>query len=121
MISHRKMKSQLPDISVKLIVSINRRENLESSMENVDLAIKYAKLHPNIICGIDLSGDPTQKTFIDFVPLLTKAKEHGLKMALHCGEVDNEQEISDMLNFGMDRLGHGTYVNGILIYTESSN
>lgn len=107
------MMSELPNILVKLIVSINRRESLESSMENVDLAIKYAKLHPNIICGVDLSGDPTQKTFTDFMPLLTKAKDNGLKLALHCGEIDNESEIADMLNFGMDRLGHGTYINGI--------
>lgn len=109
------MRSQLPDILVKLIVSINRRESLESSMENVDLAIKYAKLYANVICGIDLSGDPTQKAFVDFVPLLTKAKEHGFKLALHCGEVDNQSEITDMLNFGMDRLGHGTFINGILL------
>lgn len=106
------MKSQLPNILVKLIVSINRRESLESSMENVDLAIKYAKLHPNVICGVDLSGDPTQKTFNDFMPMLEKAKEHGFKLALHCGEVDDQTEIMDMLNFGMDRLGHGTYING---------
>lgn len=106
------MKSQTTNILVKLIVSINRRESLKSSMENVDLAIKYAKLYPNIICGVDLSGDPAQKTFNDFMPLLQRAKEHGLKLALHCGEIDNQSEITDMLNFGMDRLGHGTYING---------
>lgn len=109
------MKSQTPDILVKLIVSMSRRDDLELSMENVDLAIKYTKIYPDVICGVDLSGDPAHKTFIDFVPLLQKAKEHGLKLALHCGEIDNQSEITDMLNFGMDRLGHGTFINGVLI------
>lgn len=107
------MKSTTPDILVKLIVSINRRESLEASMQNVDLAIKYAKLYPNIICGVDLSGDPAHKTFTDFIPALQKAKEYGLKLALHCGEIENQSEIADMLKFGMDRLGHGTYINGV--------
>lgn len=107
------MKSQTPGTLVKLIVSINRRECVAASMENVDLAIKYAKLYPNIVCGIDLSGDPAHKTFADFMPLLKKAKEHGLKLALHCGEIDNQSEITAMLNFGMDRLGHGTYISGM--------
>lgn len=107
------MQADAPDILVKLIVSVNRREPLQASMENIDLAIKYAKLYPNIVRGVDLSGDPAHKTFVDFVPLLQKAKEHGLKLALHCGEIDNQSEIADMLQFGMDRLGHGTYINGM--------
>lgn len=106
------MRSQTPEILVKLIVSLNRRESVAASTENVDLAIKYAKLYPNIVCGIDLSGDPAHKTFADFMPLLEKAKVHGLKLALHCGEIDNPSEITAMLNFGMDRLGHGTCING---------
>lgn len=71
------------------------------------------KLHPNIICGVDLSGDPACKTFADFQPALTKAKNAGLKLALHCGEIDNQAgEISAMLAFGMNRLGHGTFIKG---------
>lgn len=107
------MRSQTPDTLVKLILSINRREPVAASMENVDLAIKYAKLYPSIVCGVDLSGDPAQQQFNDFMPLLQKAKEHGLKLALHCGEIDNQAEITAMLNFGMNRLGHGTYINGM--------
>ncbi|XP_055323946.1 adenosine deaminase-like protein [Sitodiplosis mosellana] len=107
-----KMKSQLPSILVKLIVSINRRESIESAEENGSLASKYAKLHPNIVCGVDLSGDPASKKFSDFEPILAKARETGLKLALHCGEIDDQDEISAMLKFGMHRLGHGTFIKG---------
>lgn len=109
----REMKSQLPSILVKFIVSINRRESIESAEENVSLAIKYAKLHPNVVCGVDLSGDPSSKKFPDFEPILAKARANGLKLALHCGEIEDQDEISAMLKFGMNRLGHGTFIKGI--------
>ncbi|XP_031617951.1 adenosine deaminase-like protein [Contarinia nasturtii] len=107
-----KMKTELPSIMVKLIVSINRRESIESAEENGALALKYAKLYPDIVCGVDLSGDPACKEFSDFEPILNKARENGLKLALHCGEIENQVEISSMLKFGMNRLGHGTYIKG---------
>lgn len=107
------MKSQLPTIMVKFIISINRRESIESAEENCSLAIKYAKLHPDIVCGIDLSGDPASKKFSDFEPIFSRARENGLKLALHCGEIEDQNEISAMLKFGMNRLGHGTFIKGI--------
>lgn len=108
------MKTQLPSIIVKLIVSINRRESIDSAEENIELAIKYSQLYPNIICGVDLSGDPMSKQFADFEPYLTKARNSGLKLALHCGEVEGrDEEIRTMLQFGMNRLGHGTFIKGI--------
>lgn len=109
------MKSELPSILVKLIVSINRRESIDSAEENGCLAIKYAKLHADIVCGVDLSGDPASKRFSDFEPILTKVRQNGLKLALHCGEIDDQDEISAMLKFGMNRLGHGTFIKGIIM------
>lgn len=107
------MKLKLPTITVKLIVSINRRESIDSAEENVHLAIKYAKQYPGIVCGVDLSGDPACKAFADFEPALKTAKESGkLKLALHCGEIEKKDEITAMLEFGMHRLGHGTFITG---------
>lgn len=62
--------------------------------------------------GVDLSGDPTSKSFSEFKEILNEARQNKLKLALHCGEVDNQVEIADMLEFGMDRLGHGTFISG---------
>lgn len=97
---------------VKLIVSINRRESFESGEENVNLAVKYHKIHPDIVVGVDLSGEPTCKAFSEFKSILEIARANDLKLALHCGEVDNQVDIADMLEFGMNRLGHGTFVTG---------
>lgn len=70
------------------------------------------KENPDIICGVDFSGSPTDGNFDDFKTILEKARNNGLRLALHCGEVENPVEINEMLQFGMDRLGHGTYING---------
>lgn len=95
---------------MKLILSINRREDIRSAEENIDLLLKYHKSHPTIVCGADLSGDPACKTFGEFKALLARVKEAGVKLALHCGEIENASEIEEMLDFGFDRLGHGTFV-----------
>lgn len=107
---HRQSKISQPKILVKLIFSINRREDLREAEENVKLLLKYRALHPTIVCGMDLSGDPACKTFADFKHLLAQVKEAGVKLALHCGEIENASEIGEMLDFGFDRLGHGTFV-----------
>lgn len=70
--------------------------------------------YPDIIRGIDLSGDPSCAKFSDYKEMLNEAKNKGIKLALHCAEVANEDEIIEMLNFGMDRLGHGTFIDGKL-------
>lgn len=61
---------------------------------------------------MDLSGDPKFNTFSEYKDLLEQARQSGLKLALHCGEIDNEEEIAEMLAFGMSRCGHGTCING---------
>lgn len=108
----RKASTTHPKIIVKLLVSINRREGRLAAEENLALLLKYAQSHSDIIKGIDLSGDPKFAEFNDYKDLLEQARQNGLKLALHCGEIDNEEEISQMLAFGMSRLGHGTCING---------
>lgn len=107
-----------PNILVKLILSINRKESIESAEENVNLALKYHNLYPTIVCGIDLSGDPTCGNFNDFKHLLDRAKCNGMNLALHCGEIDNQTEINEILEFGMNRLGHGTFITGFYHVNE---
>lgn len=78
----------------------------------MDVVIELKKEYPEIICGVDFSGSPNDGNFTDFRPILEKARSNGLKLALHCGEVENSLEVNEMLQFGMDRLGHGTYIKG---------
>lgn len=97
---------------MKLIISFSRKESIASAQENLSLVLKYQKLHPSIVRGVDLSGDPNCGKFADWRDILQQAKDNGLKLALHCGEVSNEAEIKEMLEFGMHRLGHGIFITG---------
>lgn len=63
---------------------------------------------------MDLSGDPLKYTFKDFAPVFTEARNAGLGIAIHGAEVTEKYEdIKDILDFGPDRLGHGTFVEGM--------
>ncbi|KYQ55069.1 Adenosine deaminase-like protein, partial [Trachymyrmex zeteki] len=77
-------KSEFPQILVKLLVSINRKQGYEPAEENINLAIQFMEKHPEHVVGIDLSGDPT---------------------------VPNEMETNDILKFKPDRLGHCTCIH----------
>ncbi|XP_070150403.1 N6-Methyl-AMP deaminase [Polyergus mexicanus] len=102
-------KSQFPQILVKLLISINRKQGYESARENINLTIEFMKKYPEYIVGIDLSGDPTVS--YSFLELLEMSRKAGLKIAAHCAEVPNEMEIDDILKFKPNRLGHCTCVH----------
>ncbi|XP_016960076.1 adenosine deaminase-like protein [Drosophila biarmipes] len=105
-----KAKEKYPQILVKLLPSINRAEPVAVAEETVSLAVELAQSHPGLILGIDLSGNPARGSFSEFAPILAKAREKGLKLAIHCAEIDNPAEVKEMLQFGMSRCGHGTFL-----------
>lgn len=90
-------------IYVRLLLSIDRRETTEAAMETVKLAL--AMRHLGVV-GIDLSGNPIIGEWLTFLPALEFAKEQGLLITLHCGEVPNQVEIHAMLDFLPARIGH---------------
>ncbi|KAL7727301.1 hypothetical protein ACLKA6_016049 [Drosophila palustris] len=98
-------------IIVKLLPSINRAEPVEAAEETVALVLELRQNDPDIIVGIDFSGNPNQGKFSDFMAVLEMARKNGLKLAIHCAEIDNQTEIREMLKFGMSRCGHGTFLN----------
>ncbi|CAL7936841.1 unnamed protein product [Xylocopa violacea] len=105
-------KTDFPNILVKLLISINRKQGYKAAQENIELAIDFFKKYPQYIVGLDLSGDPmTGGTFLE---LLKKARVAGLKIAAHCAEVPNETETIDIFQFKPDRLGHCTCVHPTL-------
>jgi len=102
-------KSKCPQILVKLLISINRKQGYESAEENINLAIQFMEKYPGYVVGIDLSGDPT--TGDSFLELLETSRKVGLKITAHCAEVPNEVETNDILKFKPDRLGHCTCIH----------
>ncbi|XP_053599687.1 uncharacterized protein Ada isoform X4 [Plodia interpunctella] len=95
----------------RLIISINRTMVTAECDAITDLAIEYHKKYPDIVVGIELSGNPIVGEFQNFLPALTRARDAGLKVSLHCGEVRNPKEVLDMINFKPERLGHGVCIH----------
>ncbi|CAL9015186.1 unnamed protein product [Prunus brigantina] len=91
------------EIYVRLLLSIDRRETTEAAMETVKLALEMRDLG---VVGIDLSGNPIVGEWMTFFPALKFAREQGLYITLHCGEVPNPKEIRAMLDLLPQRIGH---------------
>ncbi|CAG7833798.1 unnamed protein product [Allacma fusca] len=98
-------------IVVKLLVSIDRKLSVLEGEENATLAIKWSKKFPNIVVGMDLSGDPSKGVFESFVPSLVRARDSGLKLTLHLPEVANALEAEQMLDFRPHRVGHAVNIH----------
>ncbi|PSN55923.1 Adenosine deaminase-like protein [Blattella germanica] len=105
------IKDTTEKIIVKMLISIDRRQGSEVAEENLDLALIIRQQHPEILVGMDLSGDPTKGSVKEFLLVLERARSAGLKIALHCGEVPNADEVELILEFKPDRLGHCTCVH----------
>ncbi|KAK7359749.1 hypothetical protein VNO77_01714 [Canavalia gladiata] len=93
-------------IFVRLLLSIDRRETTEAAMETVKLALEMR--HFGVV-GIDLSGNPKIGEWTTYLPALKFAREQGLYVTLHCGEVPNPKEIHNMLDFHPQRIGHACF------------
>ncbi|VFQ88954.1 unnamed protein product [Cuscuta campestris] len=101
--SHGNGHSQRKKIYVRLLLSIDRRETREAAMGTVQLAMEMRHLG---VVGIDLCGNPMIGEWTTFWPVLEFAREQGLLVTLHCGEVPNMEEINAMLDFLPARIGH---------------
>ncbi|XP_028525005.2 adenosine deaminase-like protein isoform X1 [Apis cerana] len=110
--NYRVCKIDFPNILLKLLISVNRKQGYKAAQENIELAINFMKKYPQYIVGLDLSGDPMTGNI--FLKLLRKARMAGLKIAAHCAEISNETEIIDILEFKPDRLGHCTCIHPTL-------
>ena len=71
----------------------------------VDLAAAYVGRG---VVGIDLAGDEAAQPLSDFKDLYLRAKEKGLRLTAHAGEVPASRDLETALDLGVDRLGHAT-------------
>lgn len=67
----------------RLIISINRSSPVLEAEEITSLAIDFFKSHPDVVVGIEISGNPNVGKFEEFIPSLTKARRAGLKVGLN--------------------------------------
>ncbi|KAL6480546.1 hypothetical protein MHYP_G00115790 [Metynnis hypsauchen] len=108
----RQCKQEDVDIDVRFLVAIDRRNGPEVAMETVKLAEDFMLSSDGLIVGLDLSGDPTVGHGKDLLPALQRAKNCGLKLALHLSEIPSQKEESELLlDLPPDRIGHGTFLH----------
>jgi len=69
-----------PELTSRLIVSIDRKIRGEKAMGVVELA---ARLAPRGVVAVDLCGDPYAATYDEFRPALARARELGLRVVIH--------------------------------------
>ncbi|EFJ44760.1 hypothetical protein VOLCADRAFT_64498 [Volvox carteri f. nagariensis] len=98
-------------IAVKLLLSIDRREDSAAALETVQLAARYKARG---VVGVDLSGNPYVGSWGQWREALAAARAAGLGVTLHAGEVYSPAETARMLEFRPDRLGHCCYLDDSL-------
>ncbi|ESO90600.1 hypothetical protein LOTGIDRAFT_178823 [Lottia gigantea] len=100
------------DILVKILPSIDRRLGVDVANITVDLAKELSDKYPGYIPGIDFSGDPKVLDAVEYIPVFNRARELGLKLALHLAEIPNHEETLRVLKESTpDRIGHGSFIH----------
>lgn len=93
-------------LKTNLILSIDRRNDLATAFQVVDLATRYRS---EGVVGIDLCGDPTAGDVSLFRPAFQEAKKRGLKITIHFAEAPKTttaDELWTLLEYEPDRIGH---------------
>lgn len=93
-------------MTARLILSIDRRNDLATALDVVDLALKYRSKG---VVGIDLCGDPAKGDVSIFRAAFEKAQAHDLKITIHFAEApqsSTDEELQTLLSYNPDRIGH---------------
>jgi adenosine deaminase len=98
-------------VQAGLILCLDRRLGPKENKGIVDKAIKY---HRRGVVGIDLAGSITanenSRSFEpkDIAEMVARAREAGLGVTIHTGEVTGPEEMWQVLKYlKPDRIGHG--------------
>jgi len=93
-------------MKTNLILSIDRRNDVATALEVVNLAVKFRSQG---VVGIDLCGDPAVGDVSIFQQPFEHARNHNLKITIHFAEApqsSTEKELWTLLSYLPDRLGH---------------
>lgn len=100
------------DIIVRFLLSIDRRKLAETFDSTVQLYFELKQKYPDLIAGLDISGDPRVGDITGLIPKLKDLRKRGVKLAVHLAEILNIAETLVFLKCGLlDRIGHGTYIH----------
>ena len=92
-----------------IIVEMIRNKTDEFISDIIKKTIALRKKYPDIICGIDLSGDENNfRSFQELTPVMLENNDDDLPWILHCGETirANNLNLVDGYLLNAKRLGH---------------
>ncbi len=96
------------DISTRLIVTINRHEDVDQAAEIAYLASERCR---DGIVGLDLAGNEADFSVTPFQSIILRAHKSGLHMSIHAGEWGPGENVTYALeHLSADRIGHGIRV-----------
>lgn len=99
--------------TVKLMVTTERHESPETSMEDAELAVKWSKDPVGSVVALDLAGDELNFSIDRHAATLKYAKENGLHLTIHAGETSHSEDLTPVQSMmraiahGTERIGHG--------------
>lgn len=91
-------------VRVRFIFDAVRQFGLEAGWEVARLAAAH---QAEGVLGFGVGGDEARGPIKDLQPVFAWAKEQGLHLAPHAGEVVGPQSVWDALECGAERIGHG--------------
>jgi len=96
---------EYPDLSAGIILCCAREFSYEQNKIIIEKAIKY---HRRGVVGIDFAGvaNPNFK-YRDYSEIVKAAKDAGLGITVHTGEVRDADDMHEALSLNPDRIGHG--------------
>ena len=71
-------------IKVRYVVSISRHGSVEQAEQILQAVLNTPSKY---VVGLELSGDPRTGAFEDFLPVFRRGRAAGLRVSLHCGEI----------------------------------
>lgn len=96
------------NIPTRLIVTINRHEDVDQAAEIAYLA---AERCGDGIVGLDLAGNEADFSITPFRSMILRAHKSGLQMSIHAGEWGPGENVTYAIeHLSADRIGHGIRV-----------
>ena len=98
-----------PDIRIGIInCMMHKGENAAANWnENLETIRVTKELLGQGAVGIDLAGFENNGDFNDYGPLILTAKDAGIPVTCHAGEMGLGEHVPIALGWGVDRIGHG--------------